>query len=172
MFALATVSLTTTAASIEFTGIPNTYTHLELRMITRSSESAGLGGVYMQFNADTGSNYSWHRVYGDGSSATSGASSSTTSILPGISATTSHSANVFSSTIISVLDYASTSKVKTVRAITGVDANGSGTVALHSGGWYKNTSSVYETVNSIKLIPFNGLWQQYTHVALYGIKAA
>lgn len=165
--ALATVTIGASAvSSIDFAGIPQGYKHLQIRALTRSSESANVGGFYMRFNADTGSNYSWHRLYGDGSSAQAGSATSTTWMLPGISSTTTNPSNMFSSSIIDVWDYASVSKNKTIRALTGKEENGSGYIGLHSGAWLNSSTAV----TSLSILPFNGSWQQYTQIALYGVK--
>ena len=167
--ALATVTVPSGgAANITFAGIPTGYKHLQIRSLTRSSEAATIGGIYMQMNNDTASNYSWHRLFGDGSSAQAGAASTTTWILCGIAPSTNWSgtSNMFSANILDVLDYSSVVKNKTVRALTGVDVNGGGNIALHSGAWY-NTSTA---VTSITFSPFNGSWQQYSQFALYGVK--
>ena len=164
---LATVTVGATAVpSITFAGIPNTYKHLQIRCISRESLGTTIGGMYIQVNGDTGSNYAWHRVWGDGASASAGASTSTTAQLGGIIATTSGTANVFSSAIIDILDYANTSKNKTMRSLTGLDYNGSGYVGLHSGLWM-NTSAI----TSITINPDSGQnWQQHSQFTLYGVK--
>jgi hypothetical protein len=153
-------------SSIAFTSIPSTYKHLQIRCISRESLGTTLGGMYIQLNSDTGSNYAWHRLWGDGASTFAGASTSTTAMLGGIIATTSGTASVFSSAIIDVLDYANTNKNKTIRSLTGLDYNGSGYVGVHSGLW-TNTAAV----TSIVINPDSGQnWQQYSSFALYGIK--
>jgi hypothetical protein len=163
---IATQLLGTTASSVTFSNIPNTYKHLQIRCILRESLGTTIGGMYIQVNGDTGSNYAWHRVWGDGASASAGASSSTTAQLSGIIATTSGTASVFSSAIIDILDYANTNKYKTIRSLTGLDYNGSGYVGLHSGLWM-NTAAV----TSITINPDSSQnWQQYSRFSLYGIK--
>lgn len=153
-------------SSISFTSIPSTYKHLQIRCISRESLGSSFGGMYIQLNSDTGSNYAWHRVWGDGASVFAGSSSSTTAQLGGIIATTSGTASVFSSAIIDVLDYANSNKNKTLRSFTGLDYNSTGYVGLHSGLWM-NTAAV----TSIVINPDSGQnWQQYTQFALYGIK--
>ena len=153
-------------SSISFTVIPSTYKHLQIRCISRESLGTTIGGMYIQLNSDTGSNYAWHRVWGDGASTFAGASASTTAQLGGIIATTSGTASVFSAAIIDVLDYANTNKNKTLRSLTGLEYNGSGYVGLHSGLW-NNTAAV----TSIVINPDSGQnWQQFSSFALYGIK--
>jgi hypothetical protein len=60
------------AANVEFTNIPNTYTHLQIRISSLGSANtaSSLSGTY---NGDTGSNYSSHWLTGNGSSASAGA---------------------------------------------------------------------------------------------------
>jgi hypothetical protein len=165
--ALATVTLSASASSITFAGIPTGYKHLQIRCLTRESLGTGTGGLYIQFNGDTGSSYAWHRVYGEGNTnALTGASSSTTSGLAGITPTTAGLANVFGATVIDVLDYANVAKNKTLRSLTGFDYNGSGYVGLHSSLWV-NTNAI----TSISIIADSGQsWQQNSTFALYGVK--
>jgi hypothetical protein len=153
-------------STISFTSIPSTYKHLQIRCISRESLGTTIGGMYIQLNSDTGSNYAWHRLFGDGSTVSAGATASTNAQLGGIISTTSGTANVFSAAIIDILDYANTSKNKTMRSLTGLDYNGSGYMGLHSGLWM-NTAAV----TTITLNPDTSQnWQQYSSFALYGIK--
>ena len=69
--------------------------------------------------------------------------------------------------IIDVLDYASTSKYKTLRDFEGVDINVSGDIVISSGLW-QSTSAI----NSITFYLGSGNFATTTTVALYGIKAA
>jgi hypothetical protein len=71
-----------------------------------------------------------------------------------------------SGTVLDILDYANTNKFKTVRSLTGVDANGSGFVALMSG-LYRSTTAI----TSIKLFSTYGSnWTSTSTFALYGVK--
>jgi hypothetical protein len=155
------------ASSIDFTSIPSTYTHLQIREITRS-DFAGIATVQMQFNGDTGNNYSFHTLYGDGSFAGgTGASGISITVLADNPGTTV-AANVFDAAVIDILDYANINKNKTLRSLQGYDANGSGIVRLNSGLW-NNTSAI----SSIKLLSGGSSnFTQYSSFALYGIKGA
>jgi hypothetical protein len=149
-------------STIEFTSIPSTYTHLQIRGIGRGTVSEC--DVKIQLNSDTGSNYAYHRVNGGGSStgASDGSGSQTTMFYCGRLPVAS---SVFSENIVDILDYKDTSKNKSIRALMGWDGNGSGYVSLASGVWI-NTAAV----NAIKLIPHSGNFAQHSHFALYGIK--
>ena len=155
------------ASSIEFTSIPGTYQHLQLRMITRSSAAANFDYAFMQFNSDTGGNYASHRLGGNGSSAFAEAFASSETYLrltyqSGASATS----GIFGATICDILDYADTSKNTTIRVLTGMDRNGAGEVQVQSGLWIDTSA-----VSSIKIYDPSANQDQYSTAALYGIKA-
>lgn len=145
------------ASSVTFTNIPNTYAHLQIRGLGVFS-----GDTFLQFNSDTNNNYSRHSVYGDGSNAAAFAETSNSRIAVNYATSTQPSPFV-----ADILDYKDTNKYKTVRALSGVDSNGSGIILLQSGSW-RSTSAV----TSINLIAFSGTFSQYSSFALYGIKAA
>jgi hypothetical protein len=165
---IATTTVGATAqSSVTFSGIPATYTHLQVRAITRTN-FADYNNIQVRFNGDTASNYSWHYLLGNGSAASASASTSQTSMQVGLNTSPSQSANVFSANVIDVLDYTSTNKNKTVRTLSGADSNGSGYAILWSGLWYKTP----EAITSITLLPQTGGgdFAQYSSFALYGIR--
>ena len=145
-------------ANIDFTSIPGTYTHLQIRGIV-----AGTGNdLRLRFNSDSGSNYTYHFVYGDGATAASGASSATDGTYLGFVANTSNATFTF---VTDILDYTNTNKFKTIRTINGQDLNGSGLAMLSSSHW-RSTAAV----TSIRLLLNAGNIGQYSSFALYGIK--
>jgi hypothetical protein len=156
------------ASSIEFTSIPGTYQHLQVRMIARSDRSATGDEIAIRLNSDTGNNYAYHALYGTGTSATAFADSSTNKGYVGYGASgATATANVFGATVVDILDYASTSKTSTVRAFGCFDNNGSGAVILASALW-NNTNAV----TTVRLLPWTGTnFLQHSTAALYGIKA-
>jgi hypothetical protein len=166
---IATATGTGSSGTISFTSIPSTYKHLQIRVLSRSSESATYGALYVRLgngSIDTGNNYAWHRLYGDGASAIAGAGSTTNQMLVAMTATTlPGSQTSFGGTIIDVLDYANTSKNKTLRGLTGFDYNGSGYVGLQSG-LGQSTSAV----TNLDILTGGGNWLANSQFALYGIK--
>ena len=121
------------------------------------------GDSQVQFNSDTGSNYSFHYLLGNGSGTAAGGFANQSAI--GWK-TPSTSANIFSAAILDILDYQNTNKYKTTRSLAGDDFNGSGAVVMHSGNW-RNTAAI-STV-TITLTGGNS-FAQYSSFALYGIK--
>jgi hypothetical protein len=167
---IQTVTLTSNQSSISFTSIPGTYKHLQVRGIARSSEAQPVTQCKLQFNSDTGSNYTFHALFGNGSSAASegygtGVVNGVTPVLRIPAATAASS--LFGLTVIDILDYANTNKYKTVRSLNGYDSNGSGQVNLTSGLWTSTSA-----VTSIQITHQAGSAEfvQYSSLALYGIK--
>ena len=72
----APAALTTT---VTFSSIPATYTDLVL-VANVTNYNASVEDCDVRFNSDTGTNYSWTRIEGDGSVTGSGRGTSTTSI--------------------------------------------------------------------------------------------
>lgn len=67
------ITLSSAVASIEFTGIPQTYTDLVLVSSARLTGGGGTAWIRLGNNSfDTGSNYSATFIYGNGTTATSG----------------------------------------------------------------------------------------------------
>ena len=159
---IATVTVGSGGTStITFSSIPATYQHLQVRYVARCSS----GTTYMKVNLnnDTGSNYSWHELYGNGTSAASAAGSSAAFGVTGDSI--SDTADTFGAGVIDILDYADTNKHKTVRTLSGQDRNGSGNVWLISSRWGSGNA-----IDEIDFIFNSGNFAQYSHFALYGIK--
>ena len=157
------------SASVEFTSIPATYTHLQIRGIARSLEAnTGVDVPYVRFNSDSGSNYSYHQLDGNGTGASVVAGTSTTFMRGGFIALNSEPADRFGAVIIDILDYANTNKYKTIRSLSGTEYNNTrGAVGLFSGSW-RNTNAI----TAITLQASVANLAQYSQFALYGIKGA
>jgi len=158
---LATVTVPSGGVtSVTFAGIPSGYKHLQIRGTTAGSINSFAD---ITFNSDTGNNYAFHDIYGDGASA--GAEAATTraniplSALPIVT-------SVFNAFVADILDYTSTNKNKTLRALSGRDTNGGGAMYLISGLWYATPTAI----TSITITARSGNIAQYSSFALYGIK--
>jgi hypothetical protein len=154
------------ASTVTFSSIPSTYQHLQIRGIGRAANSTTDENFILQFNSDTGANYSLHNVYGTGSAVGANASTNfTASYFSRVSGNNS-GASIFGVAVADILDYSDTNKYKTVRSLSGHDQNGSGYVTLMSGSW-RSTSAV--TTITIKNESGSNI-SQYSQYALYGIK--
>lgn len=163
---ISTVYGSGTASTITFSSIPNTYKHLQIRFTGRMAYSNTGLGLQMQFNGDTGSNYYWHALeggYGSVYAAESGAGS--TVLRPGWILGATADANAFTPAIVDILDYASSSKNKTIRSFTGIATTAPAPrVTLQSGVWFNTTA-----VSSISFSTA-GNFVTGSRFSLYGIK--
>lgn len=159
---IATTTLGSAASTITFSSIPATYT--DLRLILTASFSSTGAALRLRFNSDTGTNYSFTSLYGNGTSANSSIGTST-SYIPldsdfGIPNTqwSLWTADVFSYT---------GSTNKTVLTTGQTDNNGSGIVYREVGLW-RNTSAITSAEVSLSGVNFT----IGTTATLYGIKNA
>lgn len=167
MFPLQVITVgPASASSVSFTNIPNTYSHLQIRGITRC---ASVKEFYIQVNNDTGNNYAYHNLFGNGSSAGAGANSTISRIATLTQVGSATAANTFSPIIIDLLDYANGNKYKTFRILSGTEQNSSTCeIGLTSGLW-QSTSAV----TSISLFnATNTNIEPNSQFALYGVKSA
>jgi hypothetical protein len=160
---IATTTLGSAAANIEFTSIPGTYTDLLLTFFIADFSATG-GGVRMQFNSDTASNYSQTSLRGSGSAASSANRTSQNEI----EFNPQTMATGFPRLIeVDLLNYAG-STFKTSLYSVSSDQNGAGNLYRGVGLW-RSTSAI----TSIKLYDANAVnFAAGTMATLYGILKA
>ena len=158
--ASSTISSSGSTSYVEFTSIPATYTHLQLRIF------AQIGGVdnsayYLNVNADTtNTNYYYINLLGDGSAAYGQASAQRTF--------GSVAGSAWSATIVDILDYTNTNKYKVTKTFSARENNSSGAV-FFGGLLWKNTNAI----TSLRILDTGGqTFDQHSVFALYGIAGA
>jgi hypothetical protein len=123
--------------------LASTYKHLQIRSTTRTV-NAGLGttALAIRFNADSGTNYSYHRISGQGSVAFSDGAANITN---GFAGTNFYTGEVgFGGNVCDILDAFSTTKNKTVRFLGGAPNSGK-FIGLWSSAW-RNTNAITSIV--------------------------
>ena len=118
-------SVTTTGSTtqiVTLSGIPTNYRHLEIRATMNCTE---VNNMYMRFGnsgvADEGGNYAWHQLYGDGGSTlASNGSGSASFMYIGYNFNTAYP----NTAIITIPDYSSVTKNKTMKYVAANDRNG------------------------------------------------
>jgi hypothetical protein len=156
--AIATTTLGSAASSYTFTSIPSTYTDLVL--VTSIQATSSGQGLYLQFNGDTGSNYSYTYLRGNGSTATSGRATNNTLCL--LSTIAEPPTTGFATYIAQLQSYAgSTYKTSLVRA----NAAAAGVEAIVN--LWRNTSAI----NEVRIFISGGNMNTGSTFTLYGIKA-
>ena len=154
------------SSTISFTSIPSTYTHLQLRMMARGNNSNSYDSFLVRANSDSGNNYTYHGLVGDGSVAFTAVVTPYSGFRGGEITGATATSGMFGVSVIDFLDYANVNKNKTMRALGGDDRNGSGQVTLNSGVWL-NTAAI----TRLDLVTvFGSSFSQYSSFALYGIK--
>jgi len=163
---IQTITLATSQSSIDFTSIPSGYSHLQIRILARGNAADVKDSYLARFNSDTGSNYTYHALYGDGANPTSTAVTPYSGIRGNEIAGNNATASIFGASILDILDYSNTNKYKTAKGLGGDDRNGSGIVGLISGVWMNSNA-----ISSINISPvFGTAFLQYSSFALYGVK--
>jgi len=151
------------AASIDFTGIPQTYTDLFLVSSLRGDAAVNYQTNRMKINGST-SNMIVKNVYGTG--GTAGSASVTTYLLVGYTTGSSTTANTFSSHNIYIPNYAG-STYKSISSECAAENNSTTAYELDiSSGLWSQTAAI----TSLSLYPESGSWVQYSSASLYGIK--
>ena len=160
---IASQTLGSAASSVTFNSIPQTYTDLVcVTQNTSLTNNPNYVYIYVQFNGDTGNNYSTTSLSGDGSSATSRRFTSRGDI--NLAYTASPNSTAPDTNILQIMNYSNTTTYKTAlsragRANAGTDA----TVGL-----WRNTAAITSLVIGIGSDSF-ATGSTFT---LYGIQAA
>ena len=168
---IASVTVTSNTYSVDFTSIPQTYKHLQIRGIARTSQTgqAGGAGLVMLFNNSGGSNHANHAIGGDGTNASTRSDTSNNYIpirTGAVNAATT--SGTYGASIVDIIDYASTTKNKTVRVFSGNEYNAAPLDILVSLGSGLLISTAAITSISITNVSFDLV--SGTTFALYGIK--
>jgi len=151
-------------ASITFSNIPQNYSHLQMRIMPRTTTATTDDNVVGTFNGDTGGNYVTHYLSSAGTGSVQSAivGTNSTVIFFGRQTGASSGANQFGVGVIDILDYNNPNKSKTLKSLSGWNSNGSGQLWYWSGAWM-NT-------NPITSISITGPFAENSHFALYGVK--
>ena len=155
--AIATTTLGSTNSVITFSSIGSSYT--DLRLVLAATNTATLD-LNLTFNGDTATNYSFTRLNGNGSTASSSASTSQTFIRAN-GASRAASEPYFLT--FDIFSYAGSTN-KTCLITYSEDANGSGAAGCRVGLW-RSTSAI----TSITITTSTSTFAAGTTATLYGI---
>ena len=144
LFKIASTTVETPQASIDFTSIPQGYTDLMLVASSRSTRASQEDPTYIRFNGNSSSIYSDKYLYGNGSAAYSGGPTGPTLIQYFAQPAASATANTFGSITIYIPNYTS-SNYKSVSADALFENNSTTTDytrAQLSAGLFSSTSPI------------------------------
>ena len=156
--ALANVTLGSTAASVTFSSISQSYRDLVL--VIQATTSPSGDNTIIRFNSDSGNNYNIVMMSGDGSTTTSQASSNQTSGYLAYSGATDPT--LLTNDLINIMDYSATDKHKSFLVR---DNNPYATQAL-AQRWASTAA-----ITSILVKPNTDIWKIGSTFALYGVSA-
>ncbi len=166
---ITSFTLGTSAATFIFSGIPQTYTDIEIRAFGRNTGAATQ--MNLRFNGDTGNNYAYTFLDDDGGSnarssrATNRAQADTGGLFG-----SSQAASLFSPNIFYIANYTNTSISKTVLGMSAA-SNNSGILIDYvqtAVSVWRNTAAI----TSITVLTNANSFEAGSSVGLYGIKAA
>ena len=150
-------------STVTFSSIPSTYKSLQLRF---SATETGSNAWRVNLNGDSGNNYTVHYLAGNGSSASSnGWATGTYSFIPFGASAGPQSSSYPGVGVMDIVDYASTSKYKTIKSLYGINYNGAptnGQIELDSTLW-TSTSAVSSLTFAVPAGTLTGT------VSLYGV---
>ena len=161
------------ASSVTFSGIPQTgYTDLVVKVSVRGTRAYAFDGAQIRFNGDTGNNYSYRDLLGEGGGTPASGSNTSrgisdriylVNVMPAANATS----NTFGSFDIYIPNYTS-SNYKSV-SVDAVGENNSGTAGdvanLLEGGLWSSAAAI----TSITVGAYNASMTQYSTFYLYGV---
>jgi len=151
---LATKTLTATQASVTFSSISQAYKDLVL--VCSMSNTVGNGAFLIRLNSDTGANYNWVRMFGDGTSTSSDFTTTTSATIGNFGASQSNSQ-------LSIMDYSATDKHKTILSRT----NDSNYIVSANAARWASTSAV----TSFIVYPAGNAFTIGSSFTLYGVAA-
>lgn len=164
--AIASATITSSGSGFDFQNIPGTYTDLRLIVSSRGTFASQSFGGSARFNGDSGNNYSWTRLFSDGSAQSQRSTDQNTANfgeLPAANATS----GIFGTVTIDFLNYSNTTTFKNYISRTSTIVSTS-YVFTYIGLW-RSTSAITRIQFGQSSIADLAVGSTAT---LYGIKAA
>ena len=145
--AIATTYMEADATSVEFTSIPSSYEHLQLRWSTKADRAGTTDNIYIRFGtgggaADTGGNYSTHVTYGSLTTETTHLRSGSTGISAWASTGGTADSAEYGTGIVDILDYVNTNKNTALSSVGGMSGMSDYPIAAFSSGLWDATGAV------------------------------
>jgi hypothetical protein len=157
-------------ATISFSSIPGTYTHLSLDFMLRSTASAHNVNLQVTVNDDTGANYSWFYRYWNYAGAVSTGYNGDTKIIPCPICAASQASGRAGQGNIRIFGYANTTWKKhlsTLAMSPGADAGANFDNYCGTGFWDSAAA-----ITKITLAPASGNFLAGSLATLYGLSGA
>lgn len=157
------------ASSIVLNSIPQTYTHLIMKVSVRRTDAGTFGDDWFQFNADGGTNYNWRRNYATGTSVSSQSGQSVGGgylafIYLGGAPAAGSTVNSYSNYEIYIPNYASSTARKATFNYVASENSGTPGANNFSAGTWNSTAAITSITYT------TGTLNNQSTITLYGIK--
>ena len=155
------------SSSIDFTSIPSTYTDLCIKLSIRTNNNAVFDSAKINFNADTGSNYSRLYLVAEGTAFNNFSATGNAAYFPSYSLSAANAtASTFSNSEFYIPNYAGSNQKSISMDATAETNAATAYLGIHAGRWTGTAA-----INQITIAPSSGtLFNQYSTATLYGIK--
>jgi hypothetical protein len=158
---IATQTLGSAAASVTFSSISGAYTDLVLLSV--AGTTTGAPNTFLQFNGDTGANYSVRALIGNGSTASQGAVNNSNQFYIDYNAMPDQTLGT-TVNICNIMNYANATTYKTILVRANAAARGTEAIA----GIWRSTAAV----TSLVVKPASSTFLAGSTFTLYGIQSA
>lgn len=165
---IASNVLNSSASSVTFSNIPNTYTDLVIRMSPRGQHASEFVNVYLRFNSNTNTLYSQNYLVSYTNQVSQGRSTDSTSTYSGDGSAASATSNTFGSIEFYIPSYTQ-SQDKPMSSFAASENNTTTyltTSILVSANLFRSTSAI----SSIDIIADSTNFVSGSSFFLYGIK--
>lgn len=160
---IGSTRLSGSAASIAFSSIPQSYTHLQLWVSAQTTHTSA-ENILLRFNSDSGNNYHWQIVQASNTSVTGTQALLTSSIVPGSAVHSSATARPASCTVF-IPEYAKTNFHKTAMTMSGRSIDNTSILLQNFYGHWNNTAAI----TTVSLHLTTGSFATGTVATLYGL---
>jgi hypothetical protein len=161
---IATITLGSATSSVTLSSISSAYT--DLRVVYTGTTSNNGNTVWMRFNGDSGTTYSYTTLYGNGTTAAAVTTADRTFAILGDAYATGTSTTFPQLATADIFSYSGSTN-KTVLTTASASKNGTGGVQRNVNLW-RNTSAI----NAIEFQCSGFNFSIGTTITIYGIKAA
>lgn len=164
---LADSTLGASAASIDFTSINQTFTHLMLVCYLRSDTVATTQNANVRFNADTGSNYDYQSLNGSAATAAAAETFAGSTIFAGTIPAASATANVFGGIVIEIPYYSQSTNNKALIATSALKSGTTtGTLGIRTNAGFWRSSAA---ITQVTILPSLNNFAAGSRITLYGM---
>jgi hypothetical protein len=160
MTLISDTTLISTAATVNFASIPGTYKALRLYYQTRSTDATDHINLGVQCNGDTGSNYPYSFLTGEGSGAGAAVGTYTMALIGWVGGT--GASDRPSTGVIDIYNYAGATFTKQLLGVTTVANIG---WEAYTASWWDNSAAI----TSLLLLADSGDFVVGSRFTLYGI---